>query len=334
MIRRTEIDKKGRVSLEIGDSNRWYDVSAVPPLALAPEKDDAIALSGIVRKQRLEVISYRPHRRLVATGKHDGADAVFKGYRSGRVLDLAEKYRTASAALHDGGTDAVKVLFVDSENDFLVMREENGRRPGVSASEAGDFRAIGAGIRQLQSFRDAPAALETFGRDRELGVLDERTRRLRLAGGAPPERWQELRDRLQDTTSLPRESEMVPAHRDLHDGQCLVGRDRPCLLDFDLLCLAESELDPANFLAHLELRRMQHPESVTGSDVKICAEAFLDGMGLPGDPESRMRLTFYEAATYARLALVYQLRPQWQGLVPNLVALGMERLDSIAGGPE
>ena len=116
------------------------------------------------------------------------------------------------------------------------------------------------------------------------------------------------------------------AHRDLHDGQWLMSGDRPCLLDFDLLCRAEPELDPANFLAHLELRRMQHPTVISERDVAACGEAFLDGFGCGYASDRRARLAFYQAATFARLALVYQLRPRWSKLVDDLIARGRARL--------
>ncbi len=44
----------------------------------------------------------------------------------------------------------------------------------------------------------------------------------------------------------------VPAHRDLHDGQVLLGR-RVTLLDVDTAALADPALDVANLLAHLDL---------------------------------------------------------------------------------
>ena len=106
----------------------------------------------------------------------------------------------------------------------------------------------------------------------------------------------------------------------MHDGQWLLDEDSACLLDFDLLCLAEPELDLANFAAHLELRRFQHPDRINREDVKSCRSEWRAGAGLAVDPESKSRFRFYRASTFARLALVYQLRSRWLPLVPNLMA--------------
>ncbi|WP_432562351.1 hypothetical protein [Kineococcus sp. SYSU DK003] len=45
---------------------------------------------------------------------------------------------------------------------------------------------------------------------------------------------------------------LVPAHRDLHDGQVLLG-ERVTFLDVDTAALADPALDAANLLAHLDL---------------------------------------------------------------------------------
>lgn len=51
---------------------------------------------------------------------------------------------------------------------------------------------------------------------------------------------------------VPATAAPVPSHRDLHDGQVLLG-ERVTFLDVDTAALAEPALDPANLLAHLDL---------------------------------------------------------------------------------
>lgn len=326
MIRRIEIDKKGGVTVEIINASQWYDFSVFPPRVLDPMQDTAIPLSTLARERRLKILAYRPRRRLVAAGRQDGIDVVLKGFRRGKGATQARKYRIAAAALDGSGTYAAKVLGISEKNDFLTMQREAGRRPTISTDRAEEFRLIGLGTRRLQMYREDLMALDTFGRQQELDVLDERIRRLKLAAGKPPGKWGALRVSLDEVAPLAPAAKEVLAHRDLHDGQWLVHRGRACLLDFDLLCRAEPELDPANFLAHLELRRLQYPNDVGATDVQACGQAFLDGLGLNGGRDSEARFAFYKATSFARLALVYQLRPSWQGLTADLVELGMRNL--------
>jgi len=326
LIKRIEIDKKGGVKLEIGDVGQWYDFSVFPPRMLDPMQDSAIPLSALVRERRMKILAYRPGRRLVAAGRQDGIDVVLKGFRRGKGAIQARKYRIAAAALEGSGTYPARVVGISEENDFLTMQREEGRRPTISTDRAEEFRLIGLGTRRLQMYRQDLMALDTFGRQQELDVLDERIRRLKLAAGKAPDTWGALRDGLDEVAPLAPAAQQVLAHRDLHDGQWLVHRGRACLLDFDLLCSAEPELDPANFLAHLELRRLQYPHDIGASDVQACGQAFLNGLGLNGGRDSEARFAFYKATAFARLALVYQLRPSWQGLTADLVELGMRNL--------
>ena len=334
MISRIEIDKHGRVCLQFHNREPWCDISHFPPRELNPREDSRIPLAEVARRRRLDILGYRPARRLVAAGRLDGVAAVWKGYRRGKGSRHARNYALAASALQGGAVRTPAILEVDHGADCVVMRREAGLRPTVAEANAEDFRRMGSGTRQLQTFRGDLGALGGFGRSDELAVLQERVRRLTMAGGAAPEDWPRLESSLADAAAGPPAAEPVLAHRDLHDGQWLVHEGRPCLLDFDLLCLAEPELDAANFLAHLELRRLQHPDAISERDSAACGEAFLDGLGFGRSSGQRARLAFYQATTFARLALVYQLRPRWQGLVSALVGLGWARLGDLAGGVE
>jgi hypothetical protein len=327
VIERIEIDKRGTVTLQIGKEHEWYAISGFPPATLDPRQDAAIPLSGLAREKGLQVLAYRPSRRLVVAGREHGADLVWKGYRRRRGAVQADKYSLAASALAGSGIDGARVLEFDSSGDFMILSRAPGRQPRVSAGSAADFHLMGRGVGALQGFGERTETLPVFDRTQELTVLDERLRRLELAGGRAPPDWLSLR------ASLGQAADRIPlalpvlTHRDLHDKQWLVDGRRAFLLDFDLLCLAEPELDAANFLAHLELRRLQQPQLVGSEDVRACSAAFLDGLGLSLDSaDCRTRLEFYRASCFARLALVYLLRPRWRQLVATLVQLGNSHL--------
>lgn len=334
MIARLEIGRHGEIYLltRNGKLSQWYDMRQVPPRLLDPFDDDRIPLSARINKEgadRYRVVNYRPGRRLVVIRKGGAANSVIKGFRHKKFPSMAEKYRFASEALERGPVRAVRILETDAADACLRLHREEGKRSAIDARDSERFRELGAGLHLLQCAEDSNGLLEVFRRQDELGVLDERLRRLRLATGDAPRNWSTLRNALGAAAGAAPSAPAVPCHRDLHDGQWLISQDKPCLLDFDLLCKAEPELDVANFLAHLRLRAMQHPRKISGDDAHACRDAFLEGHGAG---YSRARLAFYEATTFARLALVYLLRPRWQHLADNLVEQGLERLNATAGG--
>jgi hypothetical protein len=107
----------------------------------------------------------------------------------------------------------------------------------------------------------------------------------------------------------------VPSHRDFYDKQILVDGERSTLLDLDMACLAEPELDIGNFLAHLHLRELQGSLRGAGP-LSIEFTRHYWAMGGVIVPE---RLEFYEACAQLRLACVYLVRPQWSGLAGRLL---------------
>ena len=332
MIERIEIDKRGTVTVQIGKEHEWYAISGFPPAKRDPWQDPEIPLSRLAREKRLDILAYRPSRRLVVAGRERNADLVWKGYRRRRGAAQADKYSLAASALQGSGVDGVRILEFDPAGDFMILGRAPGRQPCVTAANRADFKLMGRGIGALQGCGSGTDMLPIFDRSQELAVLDERLRRLELVGGKAPPDWLSLRASLGQVSELIPQALPVLTHRDLHDKQWLLDGRRACLLDFDLLCLAEPELDAANFLAHLELRRLQQPQ-LGARDVQLCGKAFLDGLGLSLDnPACSTRLEFYQATCFARLALVYLLRPPWQSLVPTLVKLGKSHLPSPSKG--
>ena len=55
---------------------------------------------------------------------------------------------------------------------------------------------------------------------------------------------------------------------------------------------------------------------------------FLLGLARNEEPGFWERLRFYQATTFCRLALIYELRPNWSPLVPDLVTMGMRCLEA------
>jgi Ser/Thr protein kinase RdoA (MazF antagonist) len=114
-------------------------------------------------------------------------------------------------------------------------------------------------------------------------------------------------------------------HRDFYDKQVLYTAGRTTLLDLDNLASGDPAQDVGNFLAHLELRRLQHSELEPG--LARAADAFLDAYGNV-DPDFRERVGWWQAATLLRLAGLYALRPRWHHLTLDLAKLARQHLDA------
>ncbi len=113
--------------------------------------------------------------------------------------------------------------------------------------------------------------------------------------------------------SLPESAPTSFAHRDFHDKQVLLGASHLWLLDTDTACTGDPELDLGNFLAHLFLRGVQWKRAAGHQALEAAAIA---GYGAGGRPRAT---GWYRRATLTRLACVYQLRPRWRSVVPELL---------------
>ena len=334
-IERVEITKCQaiEVQLTVGKNKKWLALGADGPEELVADSDKNIPLSRYLSKRGadagLKILAYRPARRLVILDTSDTETVVIKGYRKGKGIKAASKFRLAAEACFDNEFITPGPIRFDQLHDSLTMPFLNGKRPHVSTDRADDFKLLGQGIMGLQQLEPGDGGLTGFRRQHELAVLDDRADRMRLADCIMPSGWDRLRDRIEQASEQVQKAAHVPTHRDLHDGQLLLTPDGMALLDFDLLCLAEPELDPANFLAHLVLRGLQRPDSISERSVQACGQKFLDGLSAYEREGFWERLRFYQATSFGRLALVYSLRPKWIFTVPVLVRLGHRCLDDL-----
>lgn len=322
-VERIELARQGGLLLELSaaDEPRWARLGerGLEPLRL--EDDAALplaaAVEGLRRRGPLRVIAWRPGRRAVLFA----GERVLKGFRRGRLEESARRHALGCELARAAGLDAPELLGIDEELGALVLRRMGGMRPAIAPASCATFDRLGAGLARLQA-QTAPADLARHDADAELAVLDELAARTRTLFGDLPEGWERARAAVGRALERVGSGNFVPTHRDLHDGQVLAHWERVALLDFDLLCVADAALDPANLLAHLELRDLQGlavPGGAAG-----CAVAFRRGLGARSEPDEQ-RLVAWQAATFARLALVYRARPPWARLCPQLISLALEK---------
>jgi len=153
-------------------------------------------------------------------------------------------------------------------------------------------------------------------------TADDELKSLREKASAVSELFPEIAKSISEIAGIlekriPRENiRFKLAHRDFYDKQVLIAPGRTTLLDFDNAAYSDPALDYANFLAHLTLRAYQHPE-ITG-DLKQASEAFAGGYG-EIDSNFAERAGWWKAASLARIAVLYTLRPRWRSIVTNIL---------------
>lgn len=103
-------------------------------------------------------------------------------------------------------------------------------------------------------------------------------------------------------------------HRDFYEKQVLRDDHNTILIDFDTLCLSDPALDVGNFLAHLELNRLQGIVEVDGADL-----AFAEGYGNRQTTDFHARVTAYTRSALLRLACLYSFWPRWRHVVQPLL---------------
>lgn len=331
-----QVDSRGRdgsilVRARTRTSDDWWRRDEAGWHACLPENDAALPLSALLRDvggaSRTQVLSYRPAKRLVILQEDDRGSRILKGYRPRRFAQARRRHEWAHSALGVGPLRAPTMCASVEARAALVFEAHPGERPTLDAESADLFFRVGVGLRRLQE-QDLPECDDVHDASAELQLIDKLSESVAAIGVARPDGWGEARARLvapaPDAARLL--DRLAPAHRDLHDGQLLVGAPM-VLLDFDLLCRADPFLDAGNLIAHLRLRQLQGLFGADADGVDACGHALLEGLDREGDSGVRERLRFYQASCFLRLALVYGVRQRWARLGPALVSEAARCID-------
>jgi hypothetical protein len=119
----------------------------------------------------------------------------------------------------------------------------------------------------------------------------------------------------------------TPVHRDFHDKQLLVHGRRIALIDLDTLALGFPEIDVANFIAHLHLRRLQGVPG--GSSVSAWDRLFVQEYRRHSIFTLEIERTrFFMAAAFLRLACKYRAKLNSLYLADGLLHLAGQTLEA------
>ncbi|MDH3745007.1 MAG: phosphotransferase [Acidobacteriota bacterium] len=334
-LERIEVNGNGIVLLHLlpSEGELWLSLDGDTLKELRPQLDRSLPILSALQDEggfeRREILAYRPGKRVVVAN----SAAVIKGYRRRRSVAAAKNHRLAEEACEGSATFRVPRLLEHSpETSSLRFERVTGERLDISATGSESFFAVGCRLRAFQeegSKTNAVKSLNAFAARDELSVLDRWAEKTLYATGTVAESWQSARDDLGSRVQEPPVSPLVLTHRDLHDRQLSTLDGGVCLLDFDLLCRADSALDPANLLAHLSLRALQRVGGADEASAQLCAQALLDGLDRSDETGFWKRLRFYQATSFLRLALVYGFRPRWAAICGDLIELGRRCIEEM-----
>jgi hypothetical protein len=333
-IERFDLDRDRRLVATVGEapSQRWFRRDAGAWREIRAADDDALPfareLRGLAIRGPVEVLSWKPGRRMTLAAAHGDARAIYKARRRSTHADALAAHVDAVGWTRESGFVAPALIEHDGERAVLVLERLDARPLSIGTDDAPRFFAIGRALRRLQ--RCAPTKyLALHGPREEERVLQRMRERTLEIVGNEPKGVEEVFASFRRASTRLRAAAPVVAHRDLHDGQVMVRGDEVVLLDFDLLCLADPALDPANLAAHLELRALQGLSCATTESARACAEALFDGLGRNGDEEFHGRVLFHRGATFLRLAWVHHARPRYASLCSELLARAVESFEEF-----
>lgn len=158
------------------------------------------------------------------------------------------------------------------------------------------YRATRDVIRALRVLQGLAVTADQHSATDELAILQTWADRTKCVF---PELARRLRDplaRLAEDLTAQTVLDLVPCHRDLHEGQILLHDNCAGLLDFDTLRLGDPALDVGNLQAHLVLSGLLGGRS---------NQAFLTAMETPLRQLSPRRIGIWRRAALLRLAMIY-----------------------------
>ena len=299
----------------------WYRFKRNTITELHPLRDNKLPIFNTpapLREASVQILTWRPGKRVVF--KEHRAQVkipITKAFRKGRSMEAMYRHSIAQKATEKFGFDTAEIQHWDNETDALHFTQLPGVPLDLSEQSTDHAFRIGA---LLKAFQQATPAnkLQPHTSADEIKVIEEAMRRRKAIDGPPKADSVQLLDHLQSLQSKLAPTRKLLCHRDLHDGQFLVGARNIALLDFDLLCLADPALDVANLLAHFCLRSLQAKHGASVPSTRSLGDALLEGLDYSaGDFWQRIR--FYQACSFLRLAQIYAVRPRWRWLSPQLL---------------
>jgi aminoglycoside phosphotransferase (APT) family kinase protein len=209
---------------------------------------------------------------------------------------------------------------------LVVQREAPGTH-AVHALLAGDVALASRLAEALRSLHTSDVVLaRSHETADELRPLAARVAQLAVAGPSLAPQAQRCLTLAAGALERCRRWRRRPLHRDFYHDQALVHTDGLVLIDFDDAAMGEPSVDVANFIAHLRLLALEHPER--RGALAAVAEVFARRYAELDDRLDAELVELLEAATLLRLACIHLPRAG-EGLAGALLETSERTLISI-----
>lgn len=270
------------------------------------------ALPELAAEPSATVVAHRPERRAVL--RIEGpARRWMKVVPPGRL----ERLLAGTAHVRVLGSAVPRLEAVDEDRGVSVWSDLPGVAladlVGRSADAAAAVAGTGVLLRRLH--RIPPPSGPPHDAAAEAAVLRRWLNHLAVFDPATHGCAEPLLAPVAGLLAAHRSRRMTTVHRDLHDGQVIIGGLGVGLLDLDTVSAGEAELDLGNLIAHIRLAACQG--RCTQEDATTTAEALLDAYG--HDAVAPEALRAYTAAALLRLVGVHALRPLTRGCLTGLL---------------
>jgi Ser/Thr protein kinase RdoA (MazF antagonist) len=286
--------------------------------ALSPLEDSRLPqLPGLISTwlrlgREVRMLAYRVGSRAIFRICDGTGPIIVKVYRKDR--QLLPRW-TALSSDATAARSVPRVLDWDPDGKALSIEY----RPGISLNErwlaghgeTGDGGVI-LGVLEWLVKTPLPPGFPTHTARDEIRILEERLPVFERTLKEPPPRARALVARVTKELAAEKPRPSRLCHRDFHDKQLLLDRDRVSLIDLDLAAAGPPALDAGNILAHLRLRSLKGA-SLPWREIAGHISPSLLKDGLAGT------LHLWTAATLLRLALIYARRRRAPDLVDRLL---------------
>ena len=268
---------------------------------------------------RVEAVRHVPMKRCqlrytFCDAKDAGVSVYAKTFRRDRGEKLYHSMLDVASLFTEQGDSSLitpRPLAYLPKWQMVVQEEAAGRtlRELLQDGEATE-EPMAAATRSVAVLHNSSLEVEEHhGPEDEMKAISAAHGRLARLGYASAG-FEPSLSRIRDLASELPGAAPVPVHRDFYDRQLLIDGDRIALIDLDGLTGGHREIDIANFQVHLYLRSLQGQAS--SAQVRRWQHAFLTEYLRSGSepPPNSIRLGFYLATTYFRLACKYRLRSE------------------------
>lgn len=278
------------------------------------------SLTQIVARPGARLVSHRPERRAVVSEPGEGTAAGTSWTKVVRPDHVAGAVRAARLAAGCGGPP---LLAVDPSRGAVTTSGLPGVDLGAALRARPDDaealgRAVAGAVRRLHAPGRVRDGLPTHGPQQEVSVARAWVQAAAEHGVLAPASVSALLAVLDRVVPAP--AHVVTVHRDLHDLQLVVDRDRVAVLDLDLAAHGDAAVDLANLVVHLQWRALQG--TVPAPAAAACAGALL--AAYRPDRATARHVAAYARTTWARLAAVHAFRPDDRAAVAAALDLAAE----------